>query len=138
MFRYSIKGKNWNTVTYYKSAHLMIPMATIWWKQTCFSMFGFQQYINHSSFQRCKQFNITRTIINKPNVKMFISSVFVDVDMFYKSIHHYLYQVWRACNAEIGAKCQWHIRYLVGGNLLLQMMFTEETEVVTTLLYRLT
>jgi len=29
---------------------------------------------------------------------MYISSVFVEVDMFYKSVHHFLYQVWRACS----------------------------------------
>jgi len=27
---------------------------------------------------------------------------FVDVDMFYKSAHHFLYQAWRAWNAKIG------------------------------------
>jgi len=31
---------------------------------------------------------------------MYISSVFVEVDMFYKSVHHFLYQVWSACNAR--------------------------------------
>jgi hypothetical protein len=38
--------------------------------------------------------------------KMFIPYFFVDVDMFYKSEHHFLYQVWRAWNAKIRLRCQ--------------------------------
>jgi len=48
--------------------------------------------------------------MNGKNVHVF----FVDVVMFYKSAHHCLYQVCRAWNSKIGAKCQWLIRYLVG------------------------
>ena len=31
---------------------------------------------------------------------------FVDVDMFYKSAHHFLYQVWKDWNAIIEEKCR--------------------------------
>ena len=34
---------------------------------------------------------------------MYISYVSADVDMFYKSAQHFLYQVWRAWNAAIEA-----------------------------------
>ena len=30
---------------------------------------------------------------------------FVDVDMFYKYVQHFLHQVWRAWYAKIGVKC---------------------------------
>ena len=36
---------------------------------------------------------------------MYIPYNFVDVDMFYKSVHHFKYPVWRAWNANIVAKC---------------------------------
>ena len=42
---------------------------------------------------------------------MYMSTVFVEVDMFYKSVPYFLYQMWRACNANIGAKYQRRIRY---------------------------
>ena len=42
---------------------------------------------------------------------MYMSAVLVEVGMFYKSVHHFLFQVWRACNANIGTKCQWCIQY---------------------------
>jgi hypothetical protein len=51
---------------------------------------------------------MTRTITNKTNGKKCTYPMFfvVDVDMFYKSAHLFLYQVWRAWNAKIGVKCQ--------------------------------
>ena len=45
--------------------------------------------------------------------------IFVDVGMFYKSAHNFLYKAWGAWNAKIGLKCQqWRILYLVGGSVL--------------------
>ena len=67
----------------------------------------YQKKDKHSSFQRCKHFEMTRIITNKTNGKnVHTLRFFVDVDMFYKSAHHFLYQICGAWNAKIGAKCQ--------------------------------
>ena len=52
-------------------------------------------------------------------VKMCMPYMFVDVDMFYKPVHHLLYQLWRAWNAKIGANYVSKGLYLVGGGLAL-------------------
>ena len=54
---------------------------------------------------------------------------FVDVDMFYKPVHHFLYQIWKTQNAKIG---RWelavaddiYIREVSGSNISAQIYNT--------------
>jgi len=69
--------------TYYKSVHLTIPRVTTF-KKKCFCKFGIKRKISHSSFQRCKNLKITRTITNETNWK--------NVHMLTWSTHHFQYQ----------------------------------------------
>ena len=111
-----IRNPNWSTsgmrvtlsyLSSYKSAHL-ISWVLHCEKNVSLCKFGINTKINQSSFQQCKNFKMTRTITNKTNGKKCTYPMFfvVDVDMFYKSAHLFLYQVWRAWNAKIGVKCQ--------------------------------
>ena len=58
------------TEPYHKSEHLTIPWTTtLWKKNVSLCKFSIKRKINHSSFQQCKKFKITRTITNKTNGK---------------------------------------------------------------------